>query len=659
MSARVSFSIGSNTNINRYKRLRLTGFPTLALIRVILLSILLGLPVAGQGQGLGVENLAVLVDDSGSETIDSVSASAALSRFTPLRGILQSGFTSKVHWLRFSVMVPRSGSWWLEVEPPTLDDLRLFEPGAAGFKERRSGDRLPFSSREEDYRGFIFKLSLPDTTPRVFYLRVQTSSASLAELKLWDPEEFDSARLKEYAALSFYYGFTALAVLISLILFVWLGETLYGWFGLMILAGLSLRFAAHGLVAQYLLPNSPLIADEWVGFSALLYMVSIAPFYRNVLGVQPGQRFYFNVFRVQMVLPCVMAPLLLTSLHVEGMMIAVCYMLLVALVVIYECVQQWRLGRNESRYLLLGAVLLALGGVRLALLKMGWNTTYDLSPLYFDQITSMLSIVVVYIALALRLRSARSRERRSEQRAYRAEFKAEKEHEAYAEQGRFIAMLSHELKTPLAVIDSATQALERINRSEDPEIARRHERIRRSVGRIDRMIEQFLSKDQLELQRMELHPVPIDLSQLIGEVFDACADDDCRFELSCADDHLTLLADRALLRVALINLVDNALKYSPPEGMVSVSVCPSVQWGRAGIEILVADQGSGVPAAVRDALFTRYTRGDNTTGISGTGLGLYLVRRIVELHHGRVELRTSTTGALFWIWLPVPVEASP
>ena len=290
--------------------------------------------------------------------------------------------------------------------------------------------------------------------------------------------------------------------------------------------------------------------------------------------------------------------------------------------------------------------------MRLSFLNLGWNTTHDISALYFDQISSMLATVAVYIALALRLRASNRRERRSQQRAEKAELRAEQEHQAYADQGNFISMLSHELKTPLAVIDSATQALERINRSEDSDIARRHERIRRSVGRIDRLIEQFLSKEQLELQRMELRQTPIDLALLIREVFEACADDDQRFELSCPADLPALLADRSLLRVVLINLVDNALKYSPQERKVSVTVRPAPQYGNAGMEILVADQGSGVPVGVRGTLFARYTRGDNAERIAGTGLGLYLVRRIVELHGDRVELLESKVGALFRIWLP-------
>ena len=86
----------------------------LACLRALLLLLAFGLPFAAQAQPIAVQNLAVLVDADGSETIASVSAPEAAQRFTPLDGLLSAGYTRKVHWLRFSVQAPVAGSWWLE-----------------------------------------------------------------------------------------------------------------------------------------------------------------------------------------------------------------------------------------------------------------------------------------------------------------------------------------------------------------------------------------------------------------------------------------------------------------------------------------------------------------------------------------------------------------
>ena len=224
-------------------------------IRTFVLMLAFGLPFAAQAQAIGVRNLAVLVDVDGSETIASVSAPEAAQRFRSLGGLFSAGFTRKVHWLRFSVQAPAAGSWWLEVMPPFLDDLRLFTPDGAGFAERRAGDQLPFASREEEYRGFIFKLALADSATHTYYLRLQTTSASLVTLQLWQPERFQGAKGFDYVVMGFLLGVFMLVLLLNLLLWLATREPLYGWFSLFVGANLLLNFAFTGLTAQYLLPQ--------------------------------------------------------------------------------------------------------------------------------------------------------------------------------------------------------------------------------------------------------------------------------------------------------------------------------------------------------------------------------------------------------------------
>ena len=120
----------------------------IALVIVLLLAAILAtrLPTGLPAASLPLRDLAVLVDPAGIETIASVSA--ALSRFKPVEGDFNAGFTRNVHWLRFTVQAPAPGPRWLEVRPALLDDLRLYEPVAGGFIEHHSGDRQLFDKRE-------------------------------------------------------------------------------------------------------------------------------------------------------------------------------------------------------------------------------------------------------------------------------------------------------------------------------------------------------------------------------------------------------------------------------------------------------------------------------------------------------------------------------
>ncbi len=133
------------------------------LLRLLLLFV--ALLMGGQAAATvtpALRDLSVLVDPQGDMDISAI-ASAADQRFKPLATGLVAGYTSNVNWLRFTIAAPK-GEWWLDILPPYLDDLRLYEPDPlhpGAFLERRAGDQLPFSAREVDYRGFVFKIHTP------------------------------------------------------------------------------------------------------------------------------------------------------------------------------------------------------------------------------------------------------------------------------------------------------------------------------------------------------------------------------------------------------------------------------------------------------------------------------------------------------------------
>ncbi len=626
----------------------------MSLFRIILLIWTLTASLGVFAQPLAVRDLAVLVDPGGVATIDGVSSAAARESFTPLAGMLNAGYTRDVQWLRFSVAPPAAGEWWLEVQPPFLDDLRLFEPGAGGFVEHRSGDRRPFVSRAEDYRAFVFKLSFPDAAPRTLYLRIQTTSTAMVALHVWRPDQFRTAKYTEYGALGLYYGFIVLVLLLNLILWAWLREALYGWFCLHIFTNILLFIAANGFVSQYLLPETPLLADAWVGAAVLITIAASAPFYQRMLRVDKTQPFIYAVFRLQVALPTLLLLSLFTGFYPEAARIAMSQMLFSQLLALFVAYRMWRAGRHEAPYILLALVSSLLGGVTSALVLLGVNPS-DLFSLNIRQFTVLGNILAMHFALAIRIRVMLAERLQNLQRAHDAEADAAREREAHTEQGRFIAMLSHELKTPLAVIDVAAQALERMDRANDPERARRHERIRRSVNRIDRLVEQFLTKDRLDARGMSLQRSTVDVGELLEQVADTSADGAERLMLAVFSSP-PLQADGALLRLAVANLVDNALKYAPPETHVAISVMTRAERGAPGVEIIVADEGPGIPAELEDKVFSRYIRGSNVQHVSGAGLGLYLVRRIAELHGGFVELLPQVSGAVFRLWLPLAGE---
>ena len=367
-----------------------------------LLLFALGQPIFASAQPVVVRDLAVLVDGDGTETIASVSAAAAQQRFTPVAGAFNAGFTRKVHWFRFTVPAAKS-PWWLEVEPAFLDDLRLFEPNATGFIEQRSGDLLPFGSRAEAYREFIFKLSGTAQANSTYFLRLQTSSSSMANLLLWQPEAFNTAKTTDYLKLGIFYGLMLFALLSNTVIWLVLRKPIFGWFSLFIFANLVSNFVRDGLLGQYLLPTSPLMADRSVGLSMLFFLSAGAPFFWHILAVGREKKFLYALYRLQVLLPCLLMPSVFLGIYQEAIILTLTLGGLTSLLLLQQAFLQWRADEPERLLIVLGACLLVFGGINAAFIILGLLPGVA-SANTVQQAAYIVVIFVFQIALATRLR---------------------------------------------------------------------------------------------------------------------------------------------------------------------------------------------------------------------------------------------------------------
>src|SRR5262249_57035172 len=120
-----------------------------------------------------------------------------------------------------------------------------------------------------------------------------------------------------------------------------------------------------------------------------------------------------------------------------------------------------------------------------------------------------------------------------------------------------------------------------------------------------------------------------------------------------AGGRLPVVGDAKLLFQVFSNLISNAIKYSPGGGPITVGA--GVEAGE--VVVVVEDRGIGIPEQDRERLFARYARGSNVSGIVGTGIGLYLVKMVVDLHHGRVAVESREgEGSRFTVRLPAALS---
>jgi len=207
----------------------------------------------------------------------------------------------------------------------------------------------------------------------------------------------------------------------------------------------------------------------------------------------------------------------------------------------------------------------------------------------------------------------------------------------------FVSMVSHEFRTPLGIIMSSAQILaDYLERLEPAERAVHLDSIQKNVRQMTSLMEEVLLLGQVEAGKMECQPALLDLPALCHRLVDevnSATNRICPVALALPMTLDFAHADERLLRHIFLNLLSNAVKYSEPGRTVKWSV------RREGLEAQfeVSDQGIGIPEADLEWLFQAFHRGRNVAQRPGTGLGLTIVKRCVELHGGRIKV-SSTLG---------------
>lgn len=231
----------------------------------------------------------------------------------------------------------------------------------------------------------------------------------------------------------------------------------------------------------------------------------------------------------------------------------------------------------------------------------------------------------------------------------------EKQRELAELKSRFVSMTSHEFRTPLSTIMSSSEMLAAYSDKWSVEKKEQHfQRIRSSVQGMTRMLDGILLIGRSDAGMLSFNPARLDLGKFCADAVESAV-------LACRADHEIVLegpepepaviADEALLRHMVDNLLSNAVKYSPRGSKVLMKV------SREGQDVVldVRDQGIGIPDADQKRLFETFHRGGNVGTTSGSGLGLSIVKRAVDLHGGSLALESAVgVGTRFTIRLPCP-----
>ncbi|WP_295985657.1 sensor histidine kinase [uncultured Variovorax sp.] len=600
----------------------------------------------------------MFIDTSGNISIEDVLSGREGVQFIAgdtRRGRLQPG---EIYWIRFSLQqgAGAPSQWAVQIFPNWIDDVEVYQRDASGrISVDRLGDQRPFVDRTIRSSMLAFPVEV-GSSPETYYVRVKTHGLAPLCLHVWQRAGLERAEISRMAFVSALAGAFGVMVLMNLIFWAWLRNSIYPVYALF----LALMFVFVALMQGYanslLFPEAPVVADRFMDISSCALMSIAAVF---------AWRFFdydnyspWAAWLMKAAAAAFAAAAVLSAWGVDAAVHGAVY-LQMGVGVFNLGFFAWLMLRHRAFHYLLAATIFTCVNLSWTFYVLVLLGLVNMSrPFLLDSWIPMLqlaNLAMLNFAVASRSRQAELALRAERKLAFDSMKVAKKALEDRVRQREFVAVVSHEFRTPLAVVDAVALALELSPSGRDETVKRAAGKIRKAVRRLAVLMENILQDDALEIGPTRPAARSFDLREVIESVGGVgLPEENARLSVEAPTQRTMCLGDPARIEMAIRNLVHNALKYSPPDSTVMVR-CEAA---RGVFSVTVRNQGEPIPESDRSSLFERYFRGATSTQVPGSGLGLHISRTIARQHGGDVVLLSSDDeGTVFR--LTVPLEPAP
>lgn len=596
------------------------------------------LPVAhayGQNQDFLLSK-AVLVDPSAQLTIDEV----AVAQFSPLDGVLAAGFTEAVHWLRLDIRPRIEGAALkIRIRPTFLDDVQLFQRDdsqPSGWRRWQDGDGQVGEGNATGLNslGFLIHPQLPSS---VYYLRLQTTSTSFLDIEVLAPPQAAAMDLRLALWNFLYLALILWVVLWGIYDFYWYRQRVVGLFVFYQLSNALYVFFVMGYGALLFDEEFRFLTDEFTSVSIFVMQIFALIFHGRLLAAYEPPQSMLLVMRFLIGLVVALLLLYFWGLERLALQINVQVALASSLVISLLPFLARKEGIPSLRYVRSVYAIFCLAQLSYLLPFLGVSDALDWT-LQWPLVHGFLTTILMFYMLQHRSRMLRREMALRAQQVRLAAAQLEQERNYTQALSRFVDMLTHEIKTPLAVAVMNLGAMQLTGPYMD--------RARRALSNIDEVVERARLSELTENGRLEPRLFPVNLSELLYECVEDCPDSS---RVSTSIEYSReVVSDAGLLKIIVKNLIDNALKYSPPGTKVFVAM--KCLGSHQLVSVVNQVDAAGIPDVER--VFDKFYRGASSYSKSGSGLGLYLSNNLAQLLGASLRLESGNREVEFQLWLP-------
>lgn len=605
----------------------------------------------------------VLEDQDRTLTIEDVQSETIGAQFV-LAGEDHGGFSrvQSAYWVRFTVenRSAQNEDWMLAFLWPMIGQIELFVPNDGHFEKRQSGANFPFYEREIVHRAFIFPIQIESNTQQTIYLRLTSHGFFPLSLSFYTTHVFVEKNAEEQFVLGLFYGLILVMAGYNTFLYFSLRDTAYLYYVLFTISVGIMEATFDGFAYQYIWPQSAwwnqnaTPAFSVLGFIAFMRFSQIflnsqyyAPRLHRAIYIFVGYYFCSIVLQISVGGVVNYPPILSDVINVMNVIGVFLFMWL--------GIRCWNLGYEPARFYLIAFAIPMFIFSYVILTELGVFSLNFLS-LYGIHVGMGLQVILFSLALANRINTLRGEKEREERTSQAAHLKVLAAEEANQSKSEFLANMSHQIRTPMHAILGYAQILRRA-----VGLPREHrqavETIENSGNHLLSLINEVLDLSKIEAGRMDMHRTDFDLNGLVLGV-------EVMFRLRSSQKGLALhmepvdgdavwvQGDEGKLNQVLINLVGNAVKYTQ-----SGEVVLRVRRQDNDVYLFeVLDTGPGIPKAAQSVVFEPFQQGiEGLREGGGTGLGLVIARRLVELMGGQLDLESEPEqGTRFFFSLNLP-----
>lgn len=644
-----------------------------------------------------------LRDPEGSMTLDEVRHLDQAGRFAPMPANLGTplwGHHPEVRWIRFTLKSPgqEPEDVIFSIWPLYLKEAVLYAPDAGGDFAiiDRQGMAVPVAQREFVDHAPAF-LVTPSPTGTTYYLRLTTNQPLLLALRTWKPTQYQRMASLDTLLMGLAMGAILLMAVLNVVAWRILRERGQAYHAIYFVSFALAIFTLYGYTSLWLSPAEPwwnwrieTIPLTLLPLASTLFVSYLFDFPRNLpwLG-----HLFRGIALLQAGFLAATVAGEFDTIATMGILVSLASILVGAGGVLYLIFVRKRF---EYTMQMIALSFGATSGLFILVVRMfGIVSLTPETATYIYQFSGVIHVLFLNGVLALRVRRSELRYRTARQARLAAALEAEhtlerhvqarteelsrtnadladeiarriqvehklartlnSERQAREQQRTFVSIVSHEFRTPMAIINAAAQALGLGPYRNDPAVRPRIERIERAVGRLSKLIDTCLADDQLQRHALN-HTANLDISELVHQVCENLRDEDlARIDITGPKTRAHTTGNAELLRIAIGNLVQNALKYAT--GQVHIAL----QSTDKDLLLDVSNSGPPIPPKEQARIFERYYRGKTASGQPGTGLGLHIALETVHRYGGDVTLLYSdeAKGTCFRVSLPRADSALP